>query len=161
MLKTARRAAAKPLRWGHPMFHTLAAMQLLLALNQGGVIPRVLSDLFAAADNIQAEHSSTDFHFRVSYLEIYNEEVWRKHVERNVPSAARSNPRWRDSSRRETSSRRKGGGGGQRAAAPRMHRWPARAAARGAPRRSSAAQRGSSLDVAPADPRKCTFNSEF
>jgi hypothetical protein len=46
------------------------------ALNQGGVIPRVLSDLFAAADNIQAEHSSTDFHFRVSYLEIYNEEVW-------------------------------------------------------------------------------------
>jgi hypothetical protein len=110
LLKTARRAAAKPLRWGHPMFHTLAAMQLLLALNQGGVIPRVLSDLFAAADNIQAEHSSTDFHFRVSYLEIYNEEVWRKHVERNVPSAARSNPRWRDSSRRETSSRRKGGG---------------------------------------------------
>ena len=77
------------------MFHTLAAMQLLLALNQGGVIPRVLSDLFAAADNIQAEHSSTDFHFRVSYLEIYNEEVWRKHVEHNVPSAARSNPRWR------------------------------------------------------------------
>ena len=29
-LKTARQAAAKPLRWGHPMFHPLAVIQLLL-----------------------------------------------------------------------------------------------------------------------------------